>query len=76
MSEFATVLLAASRWLSEEAVTLAVVAGGMGMLSGCLYRFAAHPEWSAREALEILWPLYLAGALSLLLGWLIEREAA
>jgi hypothetical protein len=68
--------LAASRWLSEEAVTLAVVAGGMGMLSGCIYRFVAHPEWSARESLEVLWPLYLAGALSLLLGWLMEREAA
>jgi hypothetical protein len=76
MSEFVNVLLAAGRWLREQAVTLAVVSGGMGMLSGCLYRFAAHPEWSAREALEILWPLYLAGALSLLLGWLIEREAA
>jgi hypothetical protein len=76
MSEFVSALLAASRWLRDEAVTLAIVAGGMGLLTGCVYRFAAHPEWSAREAMEILWPLYLAGALSLLLGWLMEQEAA
>jgi hypothetical protein len=34
-----------------------------------------RPSGSAGEALEALWPLYLAGALSLVLGWLIEREA-
>ena len=76
MSEFVSALLAASRWLLEQAVTLAIVAGGVGLLTGCVYRFAAHPEWSAREALEILWPLYLAGAFSLLLGWLMEQDAA
>jgi hypothetical protein len=76
MPEFISARLAAGRWLRDEAVTLAIVAGGMGLLTGCVYRFAAHPEWSAREALEILWPLYLAGALSLLLGWLMEQEAA
>lgn len=75
MSEFVSAVVTASRWLREQIVTLAVVAGGIGLLGACLYRYVAYPDWTAGEALETLWPLYLAGALSLVLGWLIEREA-
>lgn len=75
VSEFVTSLLTASRWLREQLATVAIVAGGLGLLGACLYRHVARPEWTAAEALEALWPLYLAGALSLILGWLIEGEA-
>jgi hypothetical protein len=75
VSEFMTSLLTASRWLREQLATLAIVAGGLGLLGACLYRHIARPEWTASEALGALWPLYLAGALSLLLGWLIDGEA-
>ena len=75
MSEFVSAVVTASRWLREQVVTLVIVAGGAGLLGACLYRYVAYPDWTAGEALEALWPLYLAGALSLVLGWLIEREA-
>ncbi len=75
VSEFMTSLLTASRWLREQLATLAIVAGGLGLLGACLYRHIARPEWTASEALGALWPLYLAGALSLVLGWLIDGEA-
>jgi len=75
VSEFVTSLLTASRWLREQLATLAIVAGGLGLLGACLYRHIARPEWTPSEALGALWPLYLAGALSLLLGWLIDWDA-
>jgi hypothetical protein len=75
VSEMVSGLLTASRWLREQLATLAIIAGGIGLLGACLFRYVARPDWSAGEALEALWPLYLAGALSVVLGWLIEREA-
>ena len=75
VSEFVSAVVTASRWLREQVVTLVIVAGGIGLLGACVFRYVAYPDWTAGEALEALWPLYLAGALSLVLGWLIEREA-
>jgi hypothetical protein len=75
VSELASAVFTASRGLRERLTTLAVVAGGLSLLGACLFRYVARPDWSAGEALEALWPLYLAGALSLVLGWLVEREA-
>ena len=75
MSEFVSAVLSASRRLREQLVTLVIVAGGVALLGACVFRYVAYPDWTAGEALEALWPLYLAGALSLLVGWLIEREA-
>ena len=75
MSEFVSTVVTASRWLREQVATLVIVAGGVGLLGACVYRYVAYPDWTAGEALGALWPLYLAGALSVLLGWLIDREA-
>jgi hypothetical protein len=75
VSEFVSAVVTASRWLREQVVTLVIVAGGLGLLGACVYRYVAYPDWTAGEALEALWPLFPAGALSLVLGWLIEREA-
>jgi hypothetical protein len=76
VSEFVSAVLSASRRLREQLVTLVTVAGGIALLGACVYRSVAHPEWTAGEALDALWPLYLAGALSLVVGWLMEREAS
>jgi hypothetical protein len=73
MSEFVSAVVTATRWLREQVATFVIVAGGIGLLGACVYRYVAHPGWTAGEALETLWPLYVAGALSLVLGWLIER---
>jgi hypothetical protein len=75
VSDFVSAVVTASRWLREQVVTLMIVGGGIALLGACVYRYVAYPNWTAGEALEALWPLYLAGALSLVLGWLIEREA-
>jgi hypothetical protein len=75
VSEFVSAVVTASRWLREQVATLVIAAGGIALLGACIYRHIAYPDWTAGEALEALWPLYLAGALSLLLGWLIDREA-
>lgn len=76
VSEFVSAVLSAGRRLREQLVTFVIVAGGIGLLGACVLRYVAYPDWTAGEALEALWPLYLAGALSLMLGWLIDRDAA
>ncbi len=75
VSELVSAVFTAGRWVREQLATLAIVGGGLGLLGACLFRYVVRPDWSAGEALEVLWPLYLAGALSLVLGWLVEREA-
>jgi hypothetical protein len=50
----------------------AATAGTLVLLGACLYRRARHPEWTGAQALEALWPLYLASALSICLGWLFS----
>lgn len=75
MSQIVGAVLATSRWFRDHLITFAVVGGGLMLMFGCLYRYLFQPGWTAAQALEVLWPLYLAGALSLLIGWLAEREA-
>ena len=76
MAELVSAVVTASRWVREQLVTLTIAAGALVLLGACVYRHVARPDWTAGEALEVLWPLYLAGALSLVLGWLIEHEAS
>jgi hypothetical protein len=45
-------------------------AGTVILLGACLYRRVRHPEWTGGQALEALWPLYLAGAASICTAWL------
>jgi hypothetical protein len=76
MLQFVRTVLVAGHWLRERLLTSAIAVGGLMLLGSCLYRPIFHPDWTAAEALAALWPFYLAGALSLALGWLIEREAS
>lgn len=53
---------------------LPIAIGGVLMLGAAFYRFFQHPEWTLPEALEMIWPYYLAGASTLFVGWLIDRN--
>lgn len=48
---------------------LASVAGALILFGACLYRRLWHPEWTGGQALEALWPFYLAGALPICIAW-------
>lgn len=47
-------------------------AGTLVLLGACLYRRLRHPEWTGGQALQVLWPFYLAGALSICTAWLFN----
>jgi hypothetical protein len=76
MSHLISRLLVSGPWLRERLVTAAIAAGGMALLGACLYRVTVLDGWTADEALAVLWPAYLAGALALLLGWLSDWKAS
>jgi hypothetical protein len=73
MPELARRLLAARRGLSDFAAAVLIVAGGVLMIGVSIYPIEFRPEWTSAQALEELWPYYLAGAVTLALGWLVDR---
>ena len=64
-----------SRWRSLRSLLGLSVAsvGALALLGTCLYRRLRHPEWTGAQALGALWPLYLAGAVSICSGWLCSH---
>jgi hypothetical protein len=68
-------ILKASSPLHDFLVTSTIITGGMLMLGAWLYRLFLRPEWTAVEAFGELWPFHAIGALTLLVGWLIDRQA-
>jgi|EndMetStandDraft_7_1072992.scaffolds.fasta_scaffold51011_3 hypothetical protein len=61
--------------LRDVLVTTTIIGGGVLMLGACIYHFFLRPEWTSPEALAELWPFHASGALALLTGWLIDRQA-
>lgn len=59
-------------WLAFAAALLVTVGGAL-MIGGGVYRVFIRPEWTSGQALDALWPTFLAGFVSLLLGWLADR---
>ena len=47
--------------------------GGLLLIGGCVWRVFVQPEWTFEEALNALWPFFLAGTACLALGWFIDR---
>jgi hypothetical protein len=58
-----------SRRMQELLIGSAVIAGALCLLGACAYRRVWHPEWTGGQALQALWPFYLAAALSIYCGW-------
>jgi len=52
-------------------ITVATV-GTLILFGACLYRRLRHPDWTGGQALEAFWPLYIAGALSICIGWFLN----
>ena len=45
----------------------------MLVIGGGVYRVFVRPEWSFAQALDTLWPCFLADFVSLMLGLLADR---
>jgi O-antigen/teichoic acid export membrane protein len=73
MLQLIRTVIIAGHSVREHLITFLIAIGGLMLLGGCLYRPIFHPDWTAAEALEYLWPFYLAGTMSVVLGWLVER---
>ena len=50
-----------------------IVIGGLLVIGSLVYRVFVRPEWTFEQALQALWPFFLAGAASLMFGWLVDR---
>jgi hypothetical protein len=50
-----------------------IVLGGLLLFGGMVYRVFVQPEWTFEEAGYALWPVFLAGIVSLMLGLFIDR---
>jgi hypothetical protein len=73
MSDLVRMLVGARRALIDLVITLLIVIGGVLMIGGCIYPILFRPDWTSAQALEALWPYYLAGVVTLALGWLVDR---
>jgi hypothetical protein len=51
-----------------------ILMGGLLLIGSCVYRVFVQPEWTFEEALNALWPFFLAGTACLALGWFIDRR--
>lgn len=71
-------LIATSTATGKAAVDLVaallIVLGGLLIVGGGIYRVFIRPEWTSEQALAALWPCFLAGAVTLMLGWLVDRR--
>lgn len=73
MSDLIKALAATGKASIDFVAALLIVIGGLLMIGGCVYRVFIHPEWTSEQALDALWPFFLAGIVTLMLGWLVDR---
>jgi hypothetical protein len=67
-----TVVAGNKEWLGPAAA-LFVSLGVTLMIGGGVYRVFIRPEWTTVQALDALWPFFLAGVITLVLGLLLDR---
>ncbi len=73
MSEIVrTVATAGKAWL-DPAAALLVGVGGFLVIGGGVYRVFVRPEWTSAQALDTMWPVFVAGFIALALGLLVDR---
>jgi hypothetical protein len=73
MTGLVRALTGTDKGTSDFVAVLLILAGGLLMIGGYVYRVFVHPEWTFEEATFALWPFFTAGAVSLALGWLVDR---
>ena len=73
MTSLVKALTGTDKGTSDFVAVLLILAGGLLMIGGYVYRVFVHPEWTFEEATFALWPFFTAGAVSLGLGWLVDR---
>jgi hypothetical protein len=73
MPDHAKIPAAARRALIDLAASLLIIAGGALLVGGWAYRVFVRPHMPWGEAMALLWPIFLAGAVALLAGWLLDR---
>jgi hypothetical protein len=73
MSDEAKIPAAARRAFIDAAASLLIIAGGGLLVGGWAYRVFVRPDMPSGEATALLWPVFLAGGIALLAGWLLDR---
>ncbi len=76
MSDLIKALTDASRASLDLIAAVLVIIGGLLVIGGGTYRVFVRPEWTFEQASDALWPFFLAGAVIVVLGWLVDRSAA
>jgi hypothetical protein len=76
MSELIRALSDAGKASLDFVAALLVIVGGILVIGGGAYRVFVRPEWTFEQAFHSLWPFFLAGIATVMLGWFIDRSAA
>ena len=73
MTSLVRALTGTDKGTTDFIAALLILIGGFLIIGGYVYRVFVHPEWTFEEATFALWPFLTAGAVSLVLGWVIDR---
>jgi hypothetical protein len=74
MAELVKALARAARAAIDLLAAILILLGGLLMIGAYVYRVFIHPEWTSEQALASLWPFFLVGSATLMLGWLVDRR--
>lgn len=73
MTGLVKALTGTDRGITDFVAVLLILVGGLLMIGAYVYRVFLHPEWTFEETTAALWPFFTVGAVSLGLGWLVDR---
>ena len=76
MTDLIKALTDAGKASLDLIAALLVIIGGLLVIGGGTYRVFVRPEWTFEQAFDALWPVFLVGAATVVLGWLVDRAAA
>jgi predicted membrane channel-forming protein YqfA (hemolysin III family) len=74
MSDLVRALADSARAAVDLVAASLMLLGGLLMLGAYVYRVFVHPEWTSHEAVAALWPFFVVGSATLMLGWLVDRR--
>ncbi|HEX5958394.1 MAG TPA: hypothetical protein VFY92_07030 [Hyphomicrobiaceae bacterium] len=73
MTDLVKALTGTDKATIDFLAVLLILIGGFLMIGGYVFRVFVHPEWSFEQATATLWPYFAGGAVSLTLGWIVDR---